>query len=121
MNQCTVRSRDSANGTGAFHPAAAILSAFSAYRWSCPGLLEWKSVNLYRSRWRLYPARPLRPAPGSPAVIENFDLDAADCPLRARWLNHLSFTDSPAVQALVLRRILEVVRGAEPPESDDRP
>lgn len=68
-----------------------------------------KAVNLYLSRRRLYPARPLRPAPGSRAAIENIDLSAAGSPLRAANLNHLNITDHPAVQALTLGRILEAV------------
>ena len=68
-----------------------------------------RAVNLYRSRRRLYPAGPLRPAPGSCAVIENIDLDAADSPVQERWLNHLNLTDSPAVQRVVLEQILGVV------------
>jgi hypothetical protein len=68
-----------------------------------------KAVNLYLSRRRLYPARPLRPAPGSRVVIENIDLSAAGSPLQAAKLNHLNITDHPAVQALALGRILEAV------------
>jgi hypothetical protein len=68
-----------------------------------------KAVNLYLDRRRLYPARPLRPAPGSRAVIENIDLSAASSPLNGAWLNHLTITDHPAVQALALGRILEAI------------
>jgi hypothetical protein len=64
------------------------------------------AVHLYRSRWRLYPARPLRPAPGSGAVIENIDLDAADSPIRARWLHHLNITARRAVQDWIVARVL---------------
>jgi hypothetical protein len=68
-----------------------------------------RAVNLYRSRGRLYPARPLRPAPGSAAVVENIDLSAADSPEKAWWLNHLTMTDSARVRALVLARIREAI------------
>jgi hypothetical protein len=71
-----------------------------------------KAVNLYLTRRRLYPARPLRPAPGSGAVVENIDLSAAHSPLGGARLNHLNLTDHPAVQALALGRILEAVGGA---------
>jgi len=66
-----------------------------------------RAVNLYRSRKRLYPARPLRAAPDSPAVVENIDLDAEDSPVKAWWLTHLTLTDSSAVRDLVLGRIPE--------------
>ena len=51
-----------------------------------------------------------RSAPGSPAVVDNIDLMAEDSPVKERWLNHLNFTDSPAIQALVMERILEAGR-----------
>jgi hypothetical protein len=68
-----------------------------------------RAVHLFRSRWRLYPAGPLRAAADSSAAIENIDLDADDSPVRRAWLHHLNFTDDPAVQGIVLQRIAEVV------------
>ena len=38
------------------------------------------AAHLYRSRRRIYPARPLRVAPGSTAQVENLDLDAEGLP-----------------------------------------
>lgn len=65
-----------------------------------------RAVHLYRSRRRLYPARPLQPAPGSPARIENVDLDSADAPFPGRGLHHLNVTASPVVQEWVARQVL---------------
>jgi hypothetical protein len=67
------------------------------------------AVHLYRSRRRLYPARPLRPVQGSPAQIMNIDLDAADSPISPTGLNHLNITWSPAVQDWIVARVLETV------------
>jgi hypothetical protein len=68
------------------------------------------AVNIYRSRWRIYPARPLLPAPGSTAKITNIDLDAPDSPISPRWLNHLNITNSLAVQKLLLDYILDCIQ-----------
>jgi hypothetical protein len=65
-----------------------------------------EAVHLYRSRRRLYPARPLHVAPGSRTVLTNLDLDAADSPIQERWLCHLNITARPAVQAWIVDRIL---------------
>jgi len=53
----------------------------------------------------LYPAQPLRPANPSATTVQNFDLSAANSPVRAAWLSHLTITDSMHVQALVLKHI----------------
>jgi hypothetical protein len=74
-----------------------------------------RALNITRSRWRLYPAGTLRAAPGSAARIENIDLDE---PVFAWWLQHLNFTDSPQVQALVLGRIFTVLDGAGTRQAD---
>jgi hypothetical protein len=73
-----------------------------------------RAVNLYLARRRLYPARPLRPALGSREAVENIDLSAAGSPLEGAWLNHLTITDHPAVQALALGRILEATTASGP-------
>jgi hypothetical protein len=69
-----------------------------------------RAVNLYLTHKRLYPARPLHPAPDSPAVVKNIDLNAADSPTPPRGLNHLNITDSPALQEYLFRQIMEVMR-----------
>jgi hypothetical protein len=68
-----------------------------------------RAVNLYLTKNRLYPARPLRPAPDSQTVIENVDLDAPGSPFAPRGLHHLNFTDSPDVQDYLFGRIMEVM------------
>jgi hypothetical protein len=80
-----------------------------AMPWPVPANVK-RAVNLYLTRRRLYPARPLVPATGSPAHIENIDLNAANSPLDATGLFHLNITSSTAVQDFVLRRILETVQ-----------
>jgi len=71
------------------------------------------AAHLYRSRRRIYPARPLRPAPGSSAAVTNLDLDTPGSPIAPAWLHHLNITGSQAVQDWVVRRVLEVVEDAE--------
>jgi hypothetical protein len=71
-----------------------------------------KAVNVYLSGPRLYPASALVSAPGSRASIENVDLRDPRSPIGAHRLNHLTITADPAVQELVVERILEVVHDA---------
>ncbi|MGH7174252.1 MAG: hypothetical protein ACRELG_28615, partial [Gemmataceae bacterium] len=68
-----------------------------------------RALNLYRVGPRIYPARPLIAAPGSSAEITNIELNAVDSPINADGLHHLNITDSSAVQAFVLARILETL------------
>jgi hypothetical protein len=67
-----------------------------------------RAVHLFRSHRRIYPARPMRLAPGSAATIENVDLDAADSPINPNGLYHLNITTSTAIQEWIVRRVLEV-------------
>ena len=71
------------------------------------------AANLYRSRGRIYPARPLVAAPGSAARITNVDLDAEDAPIAPAGLHHLNMTGSRAVQDWIVARVLEAVGRAE--------
>jgi pimeloyl-ACP methyl ester carboxylesterase len=66
-----------------------------------------KAIHIYRSRRRIYPARPLVRSPGSEAQITNLDLDAEDSPISPAWLCHLNITASAAVQAWIVGQILE--------------
>ncbi len=68
-----------------------------------------QAVHIYRSRRRIYPARPLRPAPASGAEIVNLDLDAPGSPIDPRGLHHMNITESPAVQDWVVARALGAV------------
>jgi pimeloyl-ACP methyl ester carboxylesterase len=71
-----------------------------------------QAINLYLSGPRLYPAGTLVSAPGSKAQIENLDLKGPLSPVAAHGLHHLNITASPAVQELVVERILQVARAA---------
>jgi hypothetical protein len=71
------------------------------------------AVHLYRSRRRLYPARPLRRAPGSAAQVTNLDLDDEGSPISPAGLNHLNITASVAVQDWVVGCILAAAQAAE--------
>lgn len=71
------------------------------------------AVHLYRSRGRLYPARPLQAESGSAVRITNLDLDAVSSPISPSGLHHLNITDSPAVQSWVVERVLETVAAGE--------
>jgi hypothetical protein len=73
-----------------------------------------QAVHLYRSRRRLYPARPLRPAPDSNAHITNVDLDAPGSPIAPAWLNHLTITWRAALQDWIVERILRTVYDTRP-------
>ncbi len=70
-----------------------------------------RAVNVYLARHRLYPAGTLVCARGSAAHIENLDLTAPDSPIDGRGLNHFNITANPAVQDLVVARIMQVARG----------
>ncbi len=70
-----------------------------------------QAVHLYRTHRRIYRARPLQPAPGSHALIDNIDLDADDSPIRPAGIHHLNITKSPAVQDWIMRRIVDVCGG----------
>src|SRR6185312_7788995 len=65
-----------------------------------------RAMNIYLTRDRFYPARPLVPALTSHADISNIDLNATDSPINAKGLSHLNITDDPQVRALVLKQIL---------------
>src|SRR5262249_23508556 len=53
------------------------------------------AINIYRSRLRLYPARPLRAEPDSAARVTNLDLDDPGSPIAPFGLHHLNITTSP--------------------------
>jgi hypothetical protein len=81
-----------------------------------------QAVHLYRSRRRIYPARPLRAAPGSAARVLNLDLDAPSSPIAPRGLHHLNITGNLALQDWVVKRVLEAVagHGGGPPRAASR-
>jgi hypothetical protein len=70
------------------------------------------AVNLFLGGPRLYPAGLLRAEAGNATDIENIDVRGPNSPLYAWWLNHLSFTNSPAIQAVVQDRILRSIAKA---------
>jgi hypothetical protein len=69
------------------------------------------SVNLYLTRRRIYPARPLVAEAGSATVIENFDLHAPQSPVPGHWRCHLNLTSSAVLQDYVYGRIMQVFGG----------
>jgi pimeloyl-ACP methyl ester carboxylesterase len=66
-----------------------------------------RAVNLYLTGPRLYPARPLRPAPDNRGAVENVALGS---PVAAKGLHHLNITGSAGLQDYAFRRIMEVMR-----------
>jgi pimeloyl-ACP methyl ester carboxylesterase len=62
------------------------------------------AVHLFRSRRRVYPARPLESRPGAETAIENVDLDAPDSPIRPGGLHHLNVTHAARVMEWIFRR-----------------
>jgi pimeloyl-ACP methyl ester carboxylesterase len=70
-----------------------------------------RAIHLYRTGWRAYPARPLRPTPGVGGRVENIDLDAPESPIPGRGLNHLNVTSCPALLAWVAGQIEALAGG----------
>lgn len=79
-----------------------------AIPFAVPGNVR-QAIHLYRSQRRIYPARPLRAAPGSAARILNVDLNKPGSPISPRGLHHLNITASLAVQDWIVNRVLETV------------
>ncbi len=69
------------------------------------------AMHLYLSGWRLYPARPLT-AVNAATNLDNIALNAPASPITSRWLTHLNVTDCPAVQEIVLQRIIKTLRSS---------
>jgi pimeloyl-ACP methyl ester carboxylesterase len=63
------------------------------------------AVHLFRSNWRLYPARPLRPLIVGTGRIENVDLDHPSAPFPGHGLHHLNITACPALTAWIANRV----------------
>jgi hypothetical protein len=70
-------------------------------------------VHLFRSKRRIYPAKPLRAAADSKARIGNLDLDAPDSPLSSAWIHHLNITANREIQQWILGRIMETINPAK--------
>lgn len=70
-----------------------------------------RAVHIYRSRRRIYPARPLRTDTGPADRIENIDLDETGAPIPGRGLHHLNITGCAAVQDWIAGRIGELAVG----------
>lgn len=71
------------------------------------------AIHVYRSRWRIYPARPLQPEAYSEARVTNLDLDDARSPIAAFGVHHMNITANQAVQDLIVEKILQAVATAE--------
>lgn len=67
-----------------------------------------RAIHLYRSQWRIYPARPLRASAESRTAIDNIDLDATNAPFSGQGLHHLNITASAALHDWVVNEIGEV-------------
>jgi len=64
-----------------------------------------RAVHLYRSCWRLYPARPLVPCPGNVSPIDNIDLDQPSAPFPGAGLNHFNITSSELLQRWIVGEV----------------
>jgi hypothetical protein len=73
-----------------------------------------RAVHLFRSRWRIYPARPLIPCPGGTSQIDNFDLDQPNAPFPGTWLNHLNVTASEALQQWIKQEVTQLLQARSP-------
>lgn len=69
------------------------------------------AVHLFRSRRRLYPARPLTRVTGSNTAIENVDLDRPGAPFPGRGLHHLNITRAERVRDWVVARVVRETIG----------
>jgi hypothetical protein len=65
-----------------------------------------RALNVYLKRDRLYPAAPLRAAPGGATVIENIALDGPASPVPAAGQSHVTLTDHAPLRAFLLGRLL---------------
>ena len=75
--------------------------------WPYPVAANVKSAaHLYRSKWRIYPARPLIPAAGSRSHVENIDLDEPNSPIKEWSMVHMNITSYRSVQEWLLERML---------------
>lgn len=74
-----------------------------------PGNVQ-RAVHLFRSRWRLYPARLLQLAPGSSTLLENIDLDRPGAPCPGRWLHHLNITAAKPLHHWMVQQVLHLVQ-----------
>jgi len=71
-----------------------------------------KAVHIYRSRRRLYPARPFRRVDAVHAdttSLTNIDLDAPGSPLAPDGLHHLNITRSPRVGDWLFDRVMSEI------------
>jgi hypothetical protein len=82
-----------------------------AFPATVPGNVR-QAVNLYLTQLRVYPASILRPDPDVFVPIENIPLDAPDSPIPSQGLHHVNITNSPAVQLIILERIMRVIRSS---------
>ncbi len=71
-----------------------------------------EAMNVFMTHHRVYPAGTLASAPGSPAHIDNVDLSEAGSLISAHGVHHFNITARPAVQDLVVQRILQVAEQA---------
>jgi len=68
-----------------------------------------RAIHLYRSRWRLYPARPLIPSQGNVHQIDNIDLDQPTTPFPGTGLNHFNITASELLQQWIIDKVRSVL------------
>jgi pimeloyl-ACP methyl ester carboxylesterase len=70
-----------------------------------------RAIHLYRTGWRVYPARPLRKLTEARGRIENIDLDAPESPIPGRGLNHLNMTSYLPLLDWIAAQIEALARG----------
>ena len=79
-----------------------------------------QAVHLFRSAYRLYPARPWV-ATTAQTVVENVDLDVAGAPFPGRGLYHLNITRSEAVRNWIINRVVREAVQSPPTPALARP
>jgi hypothetical protein len=89
-------------------PVDLLICVDVAFASSIPGCVR-KAVHLYRSRRRLYPARPLVCIDGMTTAIENIDLDAPNSPLTPDGLHHLNITHAQRVEDWLFNRVIHEI------------
>src|SRR5207253_8298160 len=65
-----------------------------------------QAVHLFRTAYRLYPARAFVGTTGAPTAVENIDLDAPGAPFPGRGLHHLNITRSELLRNWIVERVV---------------
>lgn len=75
-----------------------------------------RAIHLFRTRSRIYPARPFVSSPGDSGRIENVDLDTPAAPFSPVGLHHLNITRARSVQDWIVNQAIKGIAETRRPE-----